>query len=419
MKKTLTLIGFILLTLGIKAQSQVLKIEDCYQLARKNYPLTKQHALIEKTKEYSIQNAAKGYLPQINIFGQATYQSAVTSIPVKIQGLDIPTLTKDQYKAYVELDQTIYDAGTIKNQQRTYEANAIVDSQKLEVELYKLKSRINDLFFGTLLLDGQILQNELHKKDIELGLKKTEASVANGVALKSSADLLKAELLQANQNTIALKASRKAYLDMLGLFINQPTDETTVLAKPGPIAISQEIKRPELLMYDYQNKSLDIQDKQINAAILPRLNLFLQGGAGRPGLDMLKNSFDPYYIGGIRLNWSLSGLYTQKKQKLLVDINRRNIDLQKETFLFNTNFDLRKQNADIAKLQQLIASDDEIIDLRTHVKNTSLAQLENGVINTNDYLTNVNAEDNARQNKILNEIQLLMTLYQQQTTTGN
>jgi len=418
MKKVLISAALVFFAFFVKAQAP-LKIEECYRLARKNYPLTKQHALIEKTKEYSIDNAAKGYLPQVSIFGQASYQSSVTSIPIKITGQEIPTLSKDQYKVYAEVDQNIYDAGNIRNQQLTYEADAIVDSQKLEVELYKLNTRINDLFFGALLLDEQILQNELHKKDIELGLKKAEASIANGSALKSSADLLKAELLQANQKTISLKSSRKAYMDMIGLFINQPLDENATLAKPAPIAVSQEIRRPELLMYDYQNRSLDIQDRQINSSILPHVNLFVQGGAGRPGLDMLKNSFDPYYIGGVRLNWSLAGLYTQKKQKSIVDLNRRSIDLQKETFLFNTNFDLKRQNADITKFQQLIASDDEIIELRTHVKNASLAQLENGVISTNDYLLDVDAEDQARRSKIFNEIQLLMTLYEQKTTTGN
>jgi len=419
MKQVLMIIGLLLLAFVGKSQPKTLTIEDCYQLAKINYPLAKQHALIEKTKEYSIQNAAKGYLPQVNIFGQASYQSAVTSIPIKITGMDIPILSKDQYKFYAEVEQTIYDAGNIKNQQESYQASAMVESQKLEVELYKLRGKINDLFFGTLLIDEQIRQNELHKKDIELGLKNAEAYIVNGTALKSSADLLKAELLQANQKTISLKASRKAYMDMLGQFINQPIDEYTALVKPAPVASLLDIKRPELLMYDYQNKSLDIQNKQIDANTHPKLNLFLQAGGGRPGLDMLKNSFEPYYIGGIRLNWSLSSLYTQKKQKEIVDINRRTIDLQKETYVFNTNFELKQQNAEISKLQQLIASDDEIINLRTKVKNTSLAQLENGVINTNDYLTEVNAEDQARQNKILNEIQLLMTLYQQQTTTGN
>jgi len=420
MKNILSILSLFLLAADLSAQTPgPLKIEDCYQLARKNYPLAKQHELIEKTKEYSLQNASKGYLPQVGIFGQASYQSDVTNVPIKLPGLDIPTLSKDQYKVYAEVNQTIFDAGTIKNEQRIIESNAVIESQKLEVELYKLKERINDLFFGILLIDEQIVQNELLKKDIDLGIKKTEASIANGTALKSSADQLKAELLKANQQTITLKASRKAYLDMLELFINQNPDENTVLVKPAMIPVSQEIKRPELLLYEYENKGLDIQNKKINSRNLPKFNLFLQGGAGRPGLDMLSNDFSPYYIGGIRLNWALSGLYTQKKEKELVNINRRNIDLQKETFLFNTNSTLKQQHAEISKLQQLIASDDEIIELRTRVKTTSLAQLENGVINTNDYLNEVNAEDQARQNKILNEIQLLMTIHQQQTTTGN
>ena len=418
MKHVVVLAAAILLAVGSRGQTNNLSIEDCYQLARKNYPMLKQHDLIAKTKQYSIQNAGKGYLPQLNVYGQLTHQSDVTTVPIKIIGVEIPILNKTQYRIYAELDQTIYDGGNIKNEQRGYAADALVDSQRLEVDLYALKGRVNDLFFGSLLMDEEISQNELRKKDIELGLKKIEASIANGTALKSSADQLKAELLQADQQSISLKSTRKAYMDMLAVFINQPTDNAT-LVKPPLVSVSQEIKRPELLMYDYQRQGLDVQTKKINSATLPRFDLFVQGGAGLPGLDLLKNEFAPFYMGGVRLNWSLTGLYTQKKQRALVDFNRRNIDLQRETFIFNTNLDLKNQNAGINKLEQLLKEDDEIIDLRARVKNSSLAQLENGVITTNDYLTQVNAEDQARQNKILNQIQLLITVYQQKTTTGN
>jgi outer membrane protein TolC len=172
-------------------------------------------------------------------------------------------------------------------------------------------------------------------------------------------------------------------------------------------------------MYDYQNKSLDVQSKMINAKNMPKVNLFVQGGYGRPALNMLNNNFETYYIGGVRMNWSLSGYYTSGKEKEIVNINRRAIELQKETFLFNTNNTVKQQSAEIAKLQELLSTDDEIITLRTGIKNTSSVQLQNGVINTNDYLREVNAEDNARQTKILHEIQLLMAQYNQQTTTGN
>jgi outer membrane protein TolC len=299
------------------------------------------------------------------------------------------------------------------------EHNAMIEDQKIEVELYKLKERINQLYFGVLLVDEQIRQTELLKSDIQIGIRKAEAAIANGTGFKSSADVLKAELLKANQRTTELTTARGAYIDMLGLFIDRELEETTVLAKPSPLTLSADINRPELKLYDYQNKSIDAQFGLLKSRTLPKLNSFLQAGYGRPALNMLSNDFEAYYVGGLRLTWSLSSFYTLKKERALLDLNRRNIEVQKKTFLFNTNYALRQQNAEVNKYSTLLTSDSEIVLLRTNIKNTASVQLENGVINTNDYLREVNAEDQARQNQIVHEIQLLMAQYAQQTTTGN
>lgn len=415
--KTKLLLLLLLVTGALQAQS--LTIETCYGLAAENYPLVKQRELLTKSNEYTLQNLSKGYLPQLTLAGQATYQSEVTQIPISVPGMNVPVLSKDQYKFYGEVNQTLFDGGVIKQQKLAQQSNLEAEQQKLEVELYKIKERVNQLFFGILLVDEQIRQTELLKQDINLGLKKTEAAIANGTAFKSSADVLKAELLNADQRTTELNAARTAYAEMLGLFINRTLDVTVTLEKPKALVVSPEINRPEITLYESQNKIIDAQYKMLTARNLPKLNLFVQGGYGRPALNMLSNDFEAYYMGGVRLNWSLSGLYTLKKDKSLLDLNRQTIAVQKETFLFNTNYTLRQQSAEVNKYSELLTSDNDIISLRTRVKQTASAQLENGVITSNDYLREVNAEDKARQNKIVHEIQLLMAQYAQQTTTGN
>lgn len=395
-----------------------LSIDECYQLARQNFPLIKQKDLIQKTKEYSITNISKGYLPQFVVNGQATYQSDVTEIPIKLPNTSISTLDKDQYKIYAEVNQAVFDGGVKRLQKQSVEADAAVEQQKLEVELYKLNERINQLFFGILLANEQLAQTDILKKDIQLGITKINAAIANGTALKSSGDALQAELLKTDQRTIELKSVSQAYRDMLGLFINKQLDEHSVLQRPAKIITSQTINRPEILLYDTEKKSLDVQTSLIKAKNLPKAGLFLQGGYGRPALNMLKNDFDAYYIGGAKITWSLSGLYTSKKEKALVNIKSKTVDLQKEVFLFNTNLTLKKQNAEISKLEQLIQSDNGIIQLRARIKNTALSQLEYGVINSSDYLREVNSEDQAKQTQLLHDIQLLMAQYDQQNTTG-
>ena len=400
---------------------QSLTIGECYSLARKNYPLIKQRDLITKTKEYSVSNAAKGFLPTFSVNGQATYQSAVTSFPftIPIRGFTLPVYSKDQYKIDGQLDQVIYDGGVIKNQKQTAEANEIIQQQSLEVELYALYDRVNQLFFGALLVDAQLKQNELLKQDVQNGVDKEKALVANGTAYRSNVDELEAQLLQTDQSRIELVATKKAYLDMLAVFINKPVDENTILEKPAAPMLADSVSRPELLSYDYQKKTYDLQDKLLVAQLMPKFSFFAQGGYARPGLNELSNNFAWYYIGGLRLSWNIGSLYTLKNQKRLLNIDRETLDIQKETFLFNTNLTQKQQSSDIVEDIELVKKDDAIVNLRESVKRASQAQMENGVLSAHDYITEVNAEDEARQNRILHEMQLLQAQYSYQNTMGD
>lgn len=416
----LLLIGCLTVSVdAVQAQLQSLTLAEARVLAAENYPMVKQRDLINRSTGYSIEQANTGYLPQININGQATYQSAVTEIPIQIPGMDVPALSKDQYKLYAEVNQNLYDGGATKLQKQAIEANADLEQQALQVELYKINERVNQLFFGILLVNAQLAQNGLLKRDIQAGLEKAWAAIANGAALKSSGNLLEAELLSAEQQATELQTTRKAYLYMLGLFIDQPLDERTVLKRPAPQSVSSSVSRPELRWYAQQQNGIDVACKLLAAKNRPKLGLFLQAGAGRPALNMLSNNFEAYYYGGVRLTIPISGLYTLKKERALLDIRKAAIDVQKETFLFNTDLSLQQQNTEAAKYQQLLVTDDEIIALRTSIKEAALAQLENGVINTADYLREVNAEDHAKLAKIRHEIQLLKAQYDIQYTTGN
>lgn len=401
-------------------RAQSLSLEESHILAMENYPMVKQRNLIGQSAAYSIEKANTAYLPQLTVNGQATYQSDVTQIPIQLPGMDIPKLSRDQYKLYGEVNQHLYDGGMTRLHKEAFEANAEIDKQALDVELYKIKERVNQLFFGILLLDAQLSQNGLLKRDIQAGLDKTKAAITNGTALKSSASLLEAELLKAEQRTIELQATRKAYLQMLGLFINQPLDEHTTLEKPAaPTAVPIEINRPELEWYAQQQRGIAIENRILTAKNLPKLNLFLQGGIGRPALNMLSNDFEPYYYGGLRLSFPLNGLYTLKKERALLTVRQKAIDVQKETFLFNTHLLLSQQNAEITKYRKLLETDEQIIALRTSVKKAALAQLENGVINTADFIREVNAEDAAQLTKILHEVQWISAYYNLEHTSGN
>jgi outer membrane protein TolC len=395
-----------------------LTLSQAYELAQKNYPVIKQRDLVRQTEDLTLENLRKGYLPQATVSGQATYQSDVTGIDVSLPGFKIESPSRDQYKVLADVSQVLYDGGVIHQQQKTARLNAGVEVQKVEVELYKLKDRINQLYLGILFIDEQIKQADVMRQDVEIGIKQVEAQVQNGVALKSNLNVLKAQLLQTDQRVIELKATRNGLIETLGLFLNQPMDETTLLEKPTVTVATPEISRPELKLYDEQSKLIQQQDKLVTAKNLPKTSLFAQGGYGKPGLNLLKNEFDWFYIAGVRVNWPLGGLYTAKREKQLNEVNRKMVEVQRETFLLNTNTQLKQQQSEIEKISRLIEADQGIIDLRAQVKQAARAQLENGVITANDYLREVNAEDQARQSLITHQLQLLQAQINYQTTLG-
>lgn len=400
---------------------QRLTIREAYRLAREHYPASRRRDLIALTQQYTVENAARGYLPQLSVGGQATEQSAVTNLPLKvpISGFTLPNYSKDQYKVYGEIDQVIYDGGLIRNQQDAARVEALIEDKNLDVELHALGDRVNQLYFGVLLLDEELKQNELLQQDIRNGIDKTRAMVDNGTAYRASLDEPQAQLLQAGQSGTELDVTRKAYLDMLSLLTGASLDPRVPLAPPPDLTLQDTITRPELLLYAYQKRNYDLQEEIAVSQLRPRFGLFLQGGYARPGLNMLSNDFAWYYLGGVRLTWNLGGLYTLKRTRSLAETGRRSLDVQKETFVLNTQLQQQQARAAVMKYAMLMRDDDKIISLRTSVKNAAFAQLTNGVLSTHDYLTQVIAEDQARQAYILHRVQWLQSEYDYQTIVGH
>ncbi|MEX2234792.1 MAG: TolC family protein [Cyclobacteriaceae bacterium] len=415
MKSLISLLLIPLLTLQAWSQA-ALTLQECYERAETNYPLIRQRELLEQTKNLSIENVLKGYLPQITIGGQGTYQSEVTQIPVEMPGVE--PLSNDQYRIFGEVSQTLYHGGLVSQQRKMEEVNAAIEERKLAVDLYQLKNRINELFFGILFLQAQTVQSELIKDDINAGLKRTEAAIANGTAIRSGADVLRAELLRIEQRIIEMQSSENTYREILGIFIKAKVDETTLLQKPQFNTAPSTISRPELALFDAQKQSIEINNALLSARRRPRMELFVQGGYGRPGLNMLENSFNFYYLGGIRFSWLLSGYYTFRREKEVLNLRQRSLDVQKETFLFNTGLTINQHDAEVAKLRRLIEVDDEIIALRSRVRQTAEIQLEEGVITPTDFMREVNAEDQAKQNLALHETQLMMSQAKYQFASG-
>jgi outer membrane protein TolC len=409
MKKLILLLLFY--SLSISGYMQNLNIEQCYALARQNYPLIKQYDLIEKSKTYNLAYAAKSYLPQLSLQARASWQTDITEFPdefnnimdrMGVDGIEFPS--KDQYRIVLELYQSIWDGGLTASKQKSIKAQSEIEKQNMEVSLYAVYQQINQLYFGILLLEEQLKQNELFMKELNRNYQRIEKFIDNGLANSSDLNKIKVEILMREQTKSEMTYNRKAYVLMLSLLIGQNINEETRLEKPkSSIDIKEEINRPELKRYDAQLKLNDIQQKATLAKGMPRIGLFAQGAYANPGLNMFKSGFSPYFMGGISLSWNFSGLYTYGDENKNLNINANSIAIQKETFLFNLNQQVSKTNSDIEKAKELMQKDDEIIALREQIKTTSEVKVENGTLSVNDYLQDIVLADMARQNKVLHD----------------
>jgi outer membrane protein TolC len=296
----------------------------------------------------------------------------------------------------------------------------LLKEEEVNIGLHQIKERIINHYLGVLLLDEQRKQTALVMSDLEAGIAKVEAQVKNGTAFRSSLALLQSEKLKTSQRDMELQNDREGLLSVLSLYAGKTLPANATLIKPTtPILFSEnDITRPEMHFYSLQDSLTKQQALLIDGRLKPRISLFANGGYGKPGLNMLKNEFAPFVTTGIRLNWNISGFYTNKNEKDLSEITRQDIAAQQENFLLNTKSQLRQQQSNIIKLKQLLATDDEIIALKTQVKEASKAQLENGVITASDYLREVNAEDQVRQTKILHDLQLLQAMLNYSTIAG-
>ncbi len=399
---------FFFLFVSSLVTGQVFTLQQAEKRALDYYPIAKLKKNYREVANLNSSNISKAWYPQLNAGGQATYQSDVTKISIPNAPFVVEPLSKEQFKFNLDVNQMIYDGGYSKAQQGIASVNADIEEAKIEVELHRLKERIQQLYLGTLYLDELIHQLAFVKNDLEQGIKKMNAQLDGGVVYRSSVDVLKAEILKTEQREIEIQTSRASYIGALAILTDTILNNNVFLEKPVyPTGIEVGLIGLQSALFNSQKNMVDKQADLVKATKNPKANLFAQGGYGRPGLNMLKNEFDLYGIGGIRLNWSLSNFYTNNNERKLLAIAKQNILLQEETFTKNTNVQADQFEKEIVKLKALIEKDETIVGLRKAIKEAATAQLEAGVITSNDFLREVNAEDAARQTLKAHEIQLL------------
>ena len=417
-----------LMMLPMPALGQTL--EECQQAAEKNYPLIQQYGLIEKTTELTVANIQKGWLPQVSVQAQATYQNKVVAWPDEMQpmmsgmGINMEGLKKDQYRVGIDVQQTIYDGGVMGSQKRIAREQGKVQEAQNEVNIYNVRKRVNEMYFGLLLIDEKIKLNTDLQTLLAGNERELESMTERGTAAESDLQSVRAERLNAVQKGIELESQKQMLLRMLSTFCGLEVKE---VSKPQATAedggLMAENRRPELRALDAQIGVLNAQEKALNAALMPKIGAFAQGYYGYPGLnmfeDMMRHQWSWNGIVGARLTWNIGALYTRKNDKAKLQLQRDLTENNRDVFLFNSNLDQIRQRENIERYRKLMAQDGEIISLRQAVRKAAESKLTHGIIDVNDLVREINQEHAACVQQSVHEIEMLKEIYDNKYTTNN
>ena len=398
------------------------------QAAERNYPLIRQHDLIARTTDLTVANIGKAWLPQVSATAQATWQSAVTAWPEQMQamlsqmGTDIKGLKKDQYRVGIDVNQTLYDGGAIGAQQAIAREQGAVQAAQTEVTLYAVRQRASEMYYGLLLLDDQLRLNADLQTLLAGSEKKLASLYKRGAAAECDYLAVKAERLNATQQQSSLQSQRQTLARMLSTFCGI---EVTDVVKPIVAEVEADAtnRRPELRLADAQLRLADAQERELNSRLMPRLSLFASGFYGYPGYnmfeDMMRHKCSLNAMVGARLTWNIGALYTRKNDKAKIELQRASAQNSRDVFLFNNRLEQAQQTDDIARYRQMVNTDEEIIQLRTSVRKAAESKLAHGIIDVNELVKEINAENAARVQQSIHQIEWLKAMSDLKLTINN
>ena len=406
MTRKFFLLAMILLPIAVHA----LSLNEARSMARDNYPAIRQYRMIEQSRDFTLDNVMKGWLPQVSISAGAYGFTDILKSDKKMEqaGMDMNNFMAN---ASVMIKQSLYDGGQIAARKKVVWTESQVQKQQLDVSMYAINEQVDQLFFSILLLDEQLKQNALLQKDLATSEQTIRSMMAGGIANQTDLDAILVERLKAEQQNESLLASRQSYLRMLGVFVGKDLSAAAeTLEKPAQGYVRANVNRPELKYYASQNLLLDAQRKQLNTQLRPTVGIFGMGMVHSKMSDMLNNGM---MVAGVSVSWNIGALYTRKNDIRKIEVQRQINDSQREVFLFNNRLQNEEANGAIASLKRQIEKDEEIVRLRENIRGKSDRKVELGTKSVNELVSDINAVSLARAQKAMHEIQLLKEIYRQ------
>lgn len=418
MKKLILLMAMGAMAVGAAAQETTL--DSCRRWARENYPLVEQYRLVAQSAEYSLANASRAWLPQVRLSAQATWQTDAARFPDQMNtmlaamGTELEGIRQDQYKVAVDVQQNLWDGGRNAAERRIARVQAEADRLAADVDFYALEGRVDNLFFGILLLEEQRWQTEDRIALLEENLRRCRVMAENEMLMQSDVDAVEVEMLTAGQQLEQIRHSCAAYREMLSMMTGRPLGK---LAMPDETMVpGQRSNRPEVELIDAKIDQMEAQESLVRSASMPQVALFAQGWYGYPGLNMFENMQNGDWslnaIVGIRLAWNISAYYTQKNNLDRLHNTQQQLRVQRDVVEFNRRLQRSQQGGEIARLQRAVEDDARIIGLRRSVREAAETKHREGVITTTELLRTITDESAAQSAQSLHRIELLKKQYE-------
>jgi outer membrane protein TolC len=406
MKKILFILMLTFPSFLIYGQHEI-SLDSCYAWARSNYPNLKQAGIQNKITGLQKENIRVNNLPQVTLNGQATYQSDVTSFDIPLPNISVPKPSNDQYKAYAEIRQSLWDGGKSAASAQLEESILLNHLNQLEVEIYRLNEQVSQAFFSVLTAEKQLDVLRAQKVVLEERLKTMESGVRHGAAEKTPALAIKAEILNLFQNELQLGSVKNTAMEMLSILTGREiNNSSSFIYNTVPLAADKGLDRPELNLFESQRQQFEYQMNLADKSRHPKIFSFGQAGYGKPGLNMLSNQFEPYYLIGAGITWNAFDWKRTSRQKKVLGLLQELVDTRQETFMQNLNLLLARQQKEVNKLEKVIQTDEELVAIRSEVTRAAASRLENETITTSEYIREVQAEIVARLNHELHKIQM-------------
>ncbi len=402
-------------------------LDSCIKISIKNYPIYKDKMLNKQISDLSTKNNRSNFIPSIDFEGKVSYQSDAFRLDVDlpdIPGFEInfPTPPLDQYNIALNFSQLIYDGGLVKNLNTLEQIKSKNEIIKTDIELYALNEQIEKTFFSILILQQtgkqlEIIINELKKKKSTLN-----SAINNGLLTHDNLNIIQAEILKLEQSFIEVEENKNAAISILSEFMLNDISGNVILQIPENKYIdtdSLKILRPEIKMFSIQSEIINANKKLLFSDRFPKLVAFAQTGYGNPGLTMISDEWNPYFILGAKLSWRVWDKNNTKRNYEILNIKSDLIATKTEVFEKNIRMLCEKELSEITKIEKFIEKDIEIIQLRENICKQADSRLNNGTITSVDYLSLINEKNRASILFEIHKIQLVQAKRNYLRITGN